>query len=205
MGKKLVIGWFTFTCCEDSSIVFIELMNKNYFKWKEQIEFRHCKILKSKNTLEDLDVAFVEGAISNDRDKARLEEIRAKSRYLVAIGACACTGGPSAQRNDFPDYLKVRIEPFLNKWDLYRRVLRLDEVVKVDDKVDGCPMVEATFLKVLDKYFAVFGVTGGGAGVRGPAMTNAEQVAGGAAAAAGKTDGGQKVECARGRNKSRKE
>ena len=29
MGKKLAIGWFTFTCCEDSSIVFIELMNRS--------------------------------------------------------------------------------------------------------------------------------------------------------------------------------
>lgn len=158
MARKLRIGWFTFTCCEDSSIIFLEMMNKNYFKWKEQIEFRHCKMLKSKNDFDEFDVAFVEGAISNDREKGKVTEIRARSRYLVAIGSCACTGYPSAQRNDFPEHIKIKIEPFLAKWDLYKNVMRLDEVVKVDERVDGCPMFEAIFLKVLDKYLKEFGI-----------------------------------------------
>jgi len=158
MGKKLRIGWFTFTCCEDSSIVFVEMMNRHYFEWKELLDFRHCKMLKSKNAFDQFDVAFVEGAISNDRDKAKLLEIRGKTRYLVAIGSCACTGGPSAQRNTFPEHLKAKIEPFLKKWDLYRDVLRLDQVVTVDEKVDGCPMMEQRFLQVLDKYLVEFGM-----------------------------------------------
>jgi sulfhydrogenase subunit delta len=156
MAKKLRIGWFTFTCCEDSSIMFLEMMNTRYFQWKELLDFRYCKMLKSKNVLDDLDVAFVEGAISSDRDKEKLLLIRSKAKYLVAIGACACTGGTSAQRNDFPDHIKVKIEPFLKKWDLYEKVLPLDKVVKVDDRVDGCPMVEPVFLKVLDKYLKEF-------------------------------------------------
>ena len=159
--KKLRIGWFTFTCCEDSSIIFLELLNKNYFTWKKLIDFRYCKMLKSKNTFDEFDVAFVEGAISNERDRAEVLQIRAKSKYLVAIGACACGGYPSAQRNDFPEHIKVKIQPFLKKWDLYEKVLRLDEIVKVDDKVDGCPMVEQIFLRVLDKYLKLFGVVGG--------------------------------------------
>ncbi len=158
MAEKLRIGWFTFTCCEDSSIIFLEMMNRDYFKWKEQLDFRYCKMLKSKNVLDSLDVAFVEGAISNDREKEKLLEIRAKSKYLVAIGSCACTGYPSAQRNDFPEHIKARIEPFLKKWDLYKDVQRLDQVVKVDDKVDGCPMFETIFLRVLDKYLKEFGI-----------------------------------------------
>ncbi|MCI0504131.1 hypothetical protein L0Y65_05480 [Candidatus Micrarchaeota archaeon] len=167
MGKKLRIGWFTFTCCEDSSIVFVEMMNKHYFEWKELLDFRHCKMLKSKNSFDQFDVAFVEGAISSDRDKAKLLEIRDKSRYLVAIGSCACTGGPSAQRNTFPEHLKAKIEPFLKKWDLYRDVLRLDQVVTVDEKVDGCPMMEQRFLQVLDKYLVEFGVKKGDAALPG--------------------------------------
>lgn len=134
------------------------MMNRDYFKWKEQLDFRHCKMLKSKNVLDELDVAFVEGAISNDREKEKLLEIRAKSKYLVAIGSCACSGYPSAQRNDFPDHIKERIRPFLEKWDLYKDVLRLDQVVKVDERVDGCPMFEAIFLRVLGKYLQEFGI-----------------------------------------------
>jgi len=155
---KLRVGWFTFTCSEDSSIMLLELMNKNYFDWKRKIDFRHCKMLKSKNILDELDVAFIEGAISNDKEKERLLEIRSKAKYLVAVGACAVTGMPSAQRNEFPPQLKAKIEPFLHKWKLYSNVLRVDQVVKVDDKVPGCPMVESEFLKVLDKYLKEFGV-----------------------------------------------
>ena len=153
---KLRVGWFTFTCSEDSSIVLIELLNKHYFEWKEKVDFRYCRPLKSKNLFDSFDVAFVEGAISNDRDREKLLEVRAKSRYLVATGACACTGYPSAQRNDFPEQLSAQIEPFIRRWNLYRKVLRVDEVVKVDDKVDGCPMIEARFIEVLDKYIAQF-------------------------------------------------
>jgi sulfhydrogenase subunit delta len=158
MGRKLRVGWFTFTCCEDNSIVFVEMMNRHYFEWKELLDFRHCKILKSKNVLDDLDVAFVEGAVSSDRDRERVLEIRAKAKYLVAVGSCACTGGPSAQRNTFPEHLKAKIEPFLKKWDLYKDVLPLEKVVKVDDRVDGCPMIEQKFLQVLDRYLVEFGV-----------------------------------------------
>ncbi len=158
MGNKLRIGWFTFTCCEDNSIVFLELMNRHYFEWKEKLDFRYCKILKSKNVLDEMDVAFVEGAISNEHEKKRLEEIRSKCKYLVAVGACACTGLPSGQRRDFPEHLKRKIAPFIKKWRMYPNVLKLDEAVRVDDQVGGCPMVEQAFLKVLEKYLAEFGV-----------------------------------------------
>jgi len=161
MGQnKLRIGWFTFTCCEDNSIVFVELLNKYYFEWIKQLDFRYCKFLKSKNVLDELDVAFIEGAISNEREKAKLLEVRNKAKYIVAVGSCACTGYPSAQRNDFSPEMKAKIEGFVKEWKLLERVLRPDEVVRVDDKVVGCPMFEAAFLTVLQKYLNEFGVTG---------------------------------------------
>jgi hypothetical protein len=61
--KRLVVGWFSFTCCEDSTILFTELLNDHLDEWKELIEFRHMKALKTNNSLSGLDVAFIEGAI----------------------------------------------------------------------------------------------------------------------------------------------
>jgi len=152
------IGWFTFTCSEDSSIELIELMNERFFEWKRRIDFRYCAPLKSKNVLDELDVAFIEGAISNDYEKKRLQEVRGKSRYLVAVGSCACTGYPSAQRKDFAPEIKSRISAFMQKWDLYKEVLRVEDVVKVDAKVPGCPMDTKKFLDVLEGYMKEFGV-----------------------------------------------
>lgn len=158
MGK-LRVGWFTFTCSEDNAIVLIELMNRHYFEWKKKVDFRYCRPLRSKNVFDSFDVAFVEGAISSDREKEKLLQVRAKAKYLVATGACACTGYPSAQRNDFSPEAMEKVEPFLKKWNLYRKVLRVDEVVKVDDRVEGCPMSEQKFVEVLEKYLKEFAIT----------------------------------------------
>ncbi|MBI2597872.1 MAG: hypothetical protein HYW50_01615 [Candidatus Diapherotrites archaeon] len=74
------------------------------------------------------------------------------------MGSCAVTGNPSGQRNSFLPGLKKEIEPVVKKYKLNRKVFKLDELVKVDDFVAGCPMNETVFLNVLDKYLKEFGV-----------------------------------------------
>ena len=98
-GKKLKIGWFSFTCCEDSTMVWVELMNENYFKWKDLLDIRHARVLRRNNSLANIDVAFVEGAITTEADAKRLRSIRKNSKRLVAVGSCAIEAMPSGQRN----------------------------------------------------------------------------------------------------------
>src|SRR5271166_3815853 len=45
------------------------------------------------------DVSLVEGSITTPADAERIEEVRASSRRLVTIGACATAGGIQALRN----------------------------------------------------------------------------------------------------------
>jgi len=149
---KLRIGWFSFSCCEDSSILMTELLNDHWEEWKDKIEFVHARILKSNNELKDIDVSCVEGAIANKKDREELLQIRENSKKLVAIGSCACTGIPSGQRNQFPADCKAAIQYLLDRYGYEQEVLPLEKLVQVDDKVPGCPMVEANFLKVLNKY-----------------------------------------------------
>ncbi len=52
--KKLVVGWFSFTCCEDSTILFTELLNDHLDEWKKVVEFRYVRQLKTKNSTEGL-------------------------------------------------------------------------------------------------------------------------------------------------------
>jgi coenzyme F420-reducing hydrogenase gamma subunit len=156
--KKLKIGWFSFTCCEDSTMLWIELMNDNFFKWKELLDIRHASVLKRNNTLKDIDVAFVEGAITTEKDAKKLREIRKNSRKLVTIGSCAMTAMPSGQRNMFDDKLKNEIAFLIERFHQSEKVRAVHEVVAVDDAVPGCPMDEGIFLKTLDKYLQEFGV-----------------------------------------------
>jgi coenzyme F420-reducing hydrogenase gamma subunit len=158
VGKKLKIGWFSFTCCEDSTIVWIELMNDNFFKWKELLDIRHARVLKRNNTLKGIDVAFVEGAITTERDAKKLMEIRKNSKKLVAVGSCAINGMPAAQRNLFDDRQKKEIAFLIARFDQTEKVRSIKEIVAVDDEIPGCPMEEDVFLKTLDRYLQEFGV-----------------------------------------------
>lgn len=133
-----------------------EMLNDNFFTWKKLLNFKHFNVLKSKNDMSDLDVAFVEGAIASEHDKEKLLKIRENAKYLVAIGSCAVTGLPSGHRNSFDDKLKAEIAPYLLQYHQNEKVYALHELVKVDDSVPGCPMVEAEFLKVVDKYLKLF-------------------------------------------------
>ena len=100
-NKKLRIGWFTFSCCEDSTIIFTELMNEHWEEWKRVLDVRHARVLQTRNVLDELDVAFIEGALATQEHIDKVKEIRSKSKKVVAIGACAVMGLPSAQRNQF--------------------------------------------------------------------------------------------------------
>lgn len=158
MKKKLKIGWFSFTCCEDSTMVWIELMNENFFKWKDLLNIRHARALRRINKLEGIDVAFVEGAITTESDAKRLREIRKNSKRLVAIGSCAVNGMPAGQRNMFDDELKKEIAFLIERFKQTDKVRTPKDIVVVDDEVPGCPMEEEVFLKTLDKYLKEFGV-----------------------------------------------
>lgn len=156
-SKKLVVGWFSFTCCEDSTILLTELLNDHFDEWKKLVEFRHLKPLKTKNSIEGLDVAFIEGAASSQKQIDEMKNIRANAKYVVAIGACACTGRPSSSRNDFvDDNINAKIQWYLSNFDYSKKVQKLDEVIKVDDRVNGCPMNPNVFIETLNRYLKLF-------------------------------------------------
>ncbi|KKU47665.1 hypothetical protein A3H10_03130 [Candidatus Uhrbacteria bacterium RIFCSPLOWO2_12_FULL_46_10] len=155
--KKLVIGWFSFTCSEDSTILLTELLNDHLDEWKKVVEFRYLKALKTKNSLDGLDVAFIEGAISSETQANEVKKIRNNAKYVVAIGACACTGMPSASRNAFVgEQINEKIKWYMSHFDYSAKVKKLEEIIKVDDKVDGCPMNVPAFLEILNKYLKIF-------------------------------------------------
>ena len=154
MGMKLRVGWFSFTCCEDSAILFTELLNTYWAVWKDKIEFVHAKVLRKDefDEIREMDVAFIEGAISSDSQEEKLKKIRNKTKSLVAVGACAVIGSPSNQRNFFNQRQLSEIKPILDRFRYKEKVLKVSDIVKVDDVVPGCPMDEQRFLQIMDKY-----------------------------------------------------
>ncbi|MEK6953994.1 MAG: hypothetical protein AABX01_03230 [Candidatus Micrarchaeota archaeon] len=158
MAGKLKVGIFSFSCCEDSSIVFVELLNEHYKEWLKLVDFRYARILQTKNDPTGLDVAFVEGAVANEKDRQKVLDIRKNSKKVVAIGSCACNAQPAGQRNMFDEETKREIQFIVDKFKMAPKVESIPEVIKVDDLVAGCPMDENHFIAVLNKYLEEFGI-----------------------------------------------
>jgi len=153
-SKKIRIGWFSFSCCEDNTVVFTELMNDHWQEWKKLFDFRHARVLKSQNILDELDIAFIEGAIASEDQEKHLTDIRSRSKKLVAVGACAVVGMPSGQRNYFNEAQKKEIEFLLARFAALPKVLKVSDVVAVDAEIPGCPMEPDKFLEVVNRLVA---------------------------------------------------
>ncbi len=149
--KKIKIGWFVFSCSGDNTIIMVETMNEYWQKWRKTYDFKYARVFRNNNILKDIDIAFVEGAIASERHKARLELIRKESKKLVAVGSCAITGLPAGQRNSFSLEQQETIDFLLKRFAALPRVLRVSDVVKVDEIIPGCPMKSEDFVKVLNK------------------------------------------------------
>lgn len=153
--KKVNFGWFTFTCCEGCAIIFIELLNDNFDRWNNKLDFKFMKTLKSKNSIENLDIAVVEGAISTEEDLKLIKEVRKNSRYVIAVGSCAISGMPAGLRNNFDESKLKEIKPILKKFKALEKVEPVTKFIKVDSIVQGCPMNSEVFVKELDRFISL--------------------------------------------------
>jgi len=99
------------------------------------------------------DLSIVEGSISTADDARRIRDIRARSRRLIAIGACATAGGIQALRNfaDVDDFVAaVYASP--QYIDTLRDSTPASAHVAVDFELNGCPPDKAQLLEVVSAY-----------------------------------------------------
>lgn len=147
--RKARIGFFSFTCDEGCMITFLEILNTKFFEWAEKVDIVYCRQLKKKGEIRDLDIAFVEGAISSVKDRRRIMEVRANSNILVVMGSCAIAGAPSNQRNFFDEHKREEIAFLLQRFQQLPQVSPVKETVKVDYEIPGCPIIEDKFIEVM--------------------------------------------------------
>ena len=99
------------------------------------------------------DLSLVEGSITTAHDKERIKEVRACSKFLVTIGACATSGGIQALRNfkDVREFISIvyATPSFIQTLDTSTPIA---DHVKVDFELRGCPINKYQLVEVISAF-----------------------------------------------------
>jgi coenzyme F420-reducing hydrogenase gamma subunit len=87
-----------FASCDGCQLAFLNL-GETLLELTELVELTHFAEAGPVDAEAAVDIAFVEGSITTPEDAERIRRVRAHSRYLVTIGACATAGGLQSLRN----------------------------------------------------------------------------------------------------------
>ena len=140
------VGIFDFACCEGCQLQIVNLEEEllDLITVVDPVQWREA--MSEQNG--EYDIALVEGSITRPEDEEWLREIRARSKRLVALGACATIGGINKLKNRF-NIDDVKRYVYGNAADMAHLntapTKALDEVVTVDWKVHGCPINNREF------------------------------------------------------------
>jgi coenzyme F420-reducing hydrogenase gamma subunit len=99
------------------------------------------------------DLSLVEGSITTPEDVRRIREVRASSRRLVTIGACATSGGIQALRN-FGDVEEFCAIVYANPEFVSTLATStgIADHVPVDFELRGCPITKQQLLEVIAAF-----------------------------------------------------
>jgi coenzyme F420-reducing hydrogenase gamma subunit len=131
------------TGCAGELLVILE----NLDKLLPYVRVSRFPFAQSQNIPGRVDITFVEGSVSQNHDLEKLKNIRANSRYLVAVGNCAVWGcvQKSACNICKPKEMMQAVYGVDAEID-FLPAAPLEQYVKVDVKLSGCPINATQFL-----------------------------------------------------------
>lgn len=150
MTEKVSIATVSLAGCFGCHMSLLDI-DERIFDLVELVEFNRSPINDIK-TVGKSDIGLIEGGVANAENVEVLRDFREHCKIIVAIGACAITGGIPAMRNQF-DVKACLEESYLDGMGvenphipddpeiplLLNKVHPIHEVVKVDYFLPGCP------------------------------------------------------------------
>ena len=142
------VAFFDFASCEGCQLTVINLEDEilDILDKVDIVNFREAISDQS----DEYDVAIIEGSITREHDKERLEKIRERAKVVVALGACATTGGLNALKNLKPISI-IKETVYGDKASYYEtldKAYPISAFIKVDYFVWGCPIDKNEFMEV---------------------------------------------------------
>lgn len=150
--------------CSGCHMSFLD-MDDRLLQLAEQAELVYSPLVDRKDFPEQVDIALVEGAVSNEDDLSKIKKVRAHTKVLVSLGDCAVTSNVPGMRNAFGvrpvlerayvDTVAIPKPPPSSVIPLLLdRVRPIHEVVPVDVFIPGCPPSADLIFRALEDLVA---------------------------------------------------
>jgi len=149
---RLRLAVWKFASCDGCQLSLLDCEDE-LLVLAEQIEIANFPEASSAISEGPYDLSLVEGSITTAHDAARIRDVRAQSRHLVTIGACATSGGIQALRNfaNVEDFMAaVYASP--QYIDTLATSTPISAHVAVDYELQGCPINKAQLIEVISAY-----------------------------------------------------
>jgi len=151
--KKPKVAFISLTSCEGCQFTILDL-GKRLLKLLDDIEVEEFRLIEESPESPSYDIAFVEGNPITKENFSLLKRVRKKAKILVALGNCAALGGIWEIKNYRDKNKTIRY--------IYKHVKRvenpdireIDNFVKVDYTLPGCPINAEEFLRVTYELIA---------------------------------------------------
>lgn len=156
MGKdgKAKLAIWKFASCDGCQLSLLDCEDELLIV-AGALEIAHFPEASRANIPGPYDLSLVEGSITTERDKARIQDVRAQSKHVVTIGACAIAGGIQALRNgrDVEAFTRaVYAKP--EYIDTLAHSTPIADHIQVDFELRGCPIDKGQLLEVISAFLA---------------------------------------------------
>ncbi len=134
------IGVVKFASCDGCQLTLLDLED-DLLAIADRVDIVEFAEATSKRSSGPFDILFVEGSISTPEQATEIVRLRAATRTLVTIGACATAGGIQALRN-WADHDAVRalVYPHPEYVESLATATPVADHVAVDAELRGCPI-----------------------------------------------------------------
>jgi [NiFe] hydrogenase diaphorase moiety small subunit len=160
-GEKLRLATCSLAGCFGCHMSFLDI-DERIVELVEHVQFDRSPINDIKELSDNIDIGLIEGGVCNTENIETLRDFRSKCKVLIAVGACAISGGVPALRNGI-DVRELLEESYINGVGvengqiptdpelphILEEVSPIHEVVKVDFFLPGCPPPADAFWQIL--------------------------------------------------------
>jgi coenzyme F420-reducing hydrogenase gamma subunit len=153
-GSRPRLGVWKFASCDGCQLTLLDCEDE-LLDIAGALDIAHFPEATRGDPSGEFDLSLVEGSITTPADAERIRDVRARSRTLVTIGACATAGGIQALRN-FADVREFAALVYARP-DFIETLAGsapIADHVEVDFELRGCPISKSQLLELISAFLA---------------------------------------------------